>query len=206
MRQREKVFTQARSSAPKLAHEKRRVKIHSPLRFGFDDSAKEQLYLRVVRVGSGSPGPADYNPRSRSSAYQLGNGSRDNYLDDAKCEMSLCARLGFAYSTFCSLLSLADIAPPGIVEKCGKPSNRWFYKRQLARCTGTGTSTSTTDLLTGAVTWPRDGHRLILPNYRDMPPPAPSECRQQRVQLFLLPRAFLQIPARGGTQQLARAG
>lgn len=54
--------------------------------------------------------------------------------------------------------------------KCQKEWNRWF-KRQLAKRTAA-------DLLNSVVTWSKDDHQLILPNYSDMP----LGCRRQHVQ------------------------
>lgn len=54
--------------------------------------------------------------------------------------------------------------------KCQKQWNRWF-KRQLANWT-------VADLLNSVVTWSKDDHQLILPNYSDMP----LGCRRQHVQ------------------------
>lgn len=92
------------SSAPELEQDKR-VKIDS-CHFILDlmtllKSSFTSGLLQWARV----PLAADHNPRSSSSAYQRRNGRRHNYLDDARREMSLCARSGFAYSTFCGFLS-----------------------------------------------------------------------------------------------------
>lgn len=49
---------------------------------------------------------ADYNPSSSSSAFPRCKARRDNYLDDAKREMSICAPSRFAYSTFSTTTGL----------------------------------------------------------------------------------------------------
>lgn len=68
-------------------------------------------------------------------------------------------------------------------------ASRWFFERQLAK-------PSVADLLNSVVTWSKDDHRLILPNYSDMP----LGCPRQRVQGRFCCRIHFWTRARRGAR------
>lgn len=110
--------------------------------------------------------------------------------------MTLNVKGAFFYSTFCihstTLFSLltkkggaggwcyGEQIPGFACRKCENVWNRWF-KRQLARRTAA-------DLFNSVVTWSKDDHQLIPPNYSDMF----LECSEAaRTERLLLPQALL---------------
>lgn len=111
--------------------------------------------------------------------------------------MTLNVKGAFFYSTFCihstTLFSLLtkkgggcyrEQIPGFACRKCENVWNRWF-KRQLARRTAA-------DLFNSVVTWSKDDHQLIPPNYSDMF----LECLEAaRTERLLLPQAFLRASA-----------
>lgn len=129
------------SLAPKIEQEKR-VKINS-CHFILDlmtllKSSFTSRLLARARV----PPAADYNLRSSSSAYRRRNGRWDNYLDDAKCEMSICARTGFTYLTFFTAAGLQrrlrldlrvenvkSSQTGGFIKAAGEVNRRWPFKQ-----------------------------------------------------------------------------
>lgn len=115
---------------------------------------------------------AQYNLRSSSSAHSGSNRRTDSYLDDAVCEMSICVSR-FWDSSFSIHFKMHPFShssgrvlhyeqtPQVWCRTCHKQWNRWL-KRQLAIWT-------IADLFNSVVTWSKDDHQLVLPNYSDVP-------------------------------------